>query len=257
MGEWYEHRLIHCPRLCAAIAGLCRFNSDHITDRLLGNPAFQPPEPYDWAPQPTHRVQNVPYVLAPLWDRQYAAESRAREEKAHHASIANDPSRQVPRELRAKMKRARGAKALLQDLEEQVRDFVKDWEDKQRLSADGWEVAIDDTSEDESVEEEVIFVGRKDEDTSGRRPNTVQRQNEKLLFESLLEDQGASFGRWLVHSIASYYNLNTWSRTIGDPARREAYVGIPDVAVRTGMTQYHHSAGDGASELPRPLWVMI
>lgn len=199
----------------------------------------------------------MPYVLAPLWDRHYAAESQAREEKAHRAAITNDPSRQVPRELREKMKRARGAKALLQDLEEQVRDFVKDWEDKQRLSADGWEVAIDDTSEDESVEEEVIFVGRKDDDSSDRRPTTAQRQNEKLLFESLLEEQGASFGRWLVHTIASYYNLDTWSRTIGDPARREAYIGIPDVSVRTGTTAYSHSVGDGSLELPRPLWVMV
>ena len=32
--------------------------------------------------------------------------------------------------------------------------------------------------------------------------------------------------RWLVHNIATYYGLRTWSVTVGDPARREAYVGI-------------------------------
>ena len=34
----------------------------------------------------------------------------------------------VPRELREKLKKARGAKALLQDLEEEVRRFVAAWE---------------------------------------------------------------------------------------------------------------------------------
>ena len=31
--------------------------------------------------------------------------------------------------------------------------------------------------------------------------------------------------RWLVHSIATYYDLRTWSVTVGDPARREAMSG--------------------------------
>ena len=52
--------------------------------------------------------------------------------------------------------------------------------------------------------------------------------------------------RWLVHSIAEYYGLRTWSVTVGDPARREAYVGIkgPDKGESVRV------------ELPRPLYVM-
>lgn len=56
--------------------------------------------------------------------------------------------------------------------------------------------------------------------------------------------------RWLVHSIGSYYGLRTWSVTVGDPARREAYVGIKQM--RTGNRPV--SAG---GELPRPLWNMV
>lgn len=42
--------------------------------------------------------------------------------------------------------------------------------------------------------------------------------------------------RWLVHSIASYYGLHTWSVTVGEPARREAYVGFrPPAPDRRGL----------------------
>ena len=57
------------------------------------------------------------------------------------------------------------------------------------------------------------------------------------------------FSRWLVHSIASYYGLRTWSITVGDPARREAYVGIKQ------MKTSRLVSADG--ELPRPLWCMV
>lgn len=59
-----------------------------------------------------------------------------------------------------------------------------------------------------------------------------------------------SLSRWLVHSIASYYGLRTWSITVGDPARREAYVGIKQVA----------PSGRPVSPigtLPQPLWGIV
>jgi hypothetical protein len=58
------------------------------------------------------------------------------------------------------------------------------------------------------------------------------------------------YRRWLVHSIAAYYGLSSRSITVGDPARREAYVGIKEM--KTGRRL---SAVQG--ELPRPLWGMI
>jgi hypothetical protein len=51
--------------------------------------------------------------------------------------------------------------------------------------------------------------------------------------------------RWLVHSIATYYGLETWSVTKGSPARREAYVGLK------------HKAAPAFEELPRPLYVLV
>ena len=65
-----------------------------------------------------------------------------------------------------------------------------------------------------------------------------------------VQNRGADYSRrWLVHSIASYYGLRTWSITVGDPARREAYVGIPPQQVN----------GKNTSPLlkHRPLWGMV
>jgi len=77
-----------------------------------------------------------------------------------------------------------------------------------------------------------------------------QLEREKLIFDSLADDHGASFGRWLVHSIATYYGLTSRSITVGDPARREAYVGIKEMKSGRGPLGVQ-------TELPRPLWGMI
>ena len=61
-----------------------------------------------------------------------------------------------------------------------------------------------------------------------------------------------SLRRWLVHHIGIYYGLRTWSVTVGNPARREAYVGLRQPKVKSGRRSTHIS-----SPLPRPLWVMV
>ena len=123
---------------------------------------------------------------------------------------------------------------------------------------------------------------------------------EKLVFDSLVGDRGGSFGyvfsplsfsrcrglgfvglismgwdsrRWLVHSIATYYDLRTWSVTVGDPARREAYVGIKCSPSNTvdkarafgrassddvfGPASGPHGITGAEIVLPRPLWGMV
>lgn len=162
----------------------------------MGNPAFQPPEPHDWAPHPTHPVQDVPYLLAPLWDEHYAKVSRLRVEKEQSAARASGPTSQIPKNLKEKLKRARGAKTLLQDLEEQVRSFVREWEERQRLTAEGWDIDIEGSDDDidASGEEEVVFVGRDTRCRRRRLGGDGEARNDKLVFDSPADDQGASFG---------------------------------------------------------------
>lgn len=190
-----------------------RWENDH----LVGNPwANEPPLPIDWAVGPTYPVQKVPYAIAPLWDAGYAsaAAERARKAQASRTRIPDGPAGNITREaakvtqeLRAKLKKARGAKGLLQDLEEAVRSFVCEWEEKQRQLED--EGAIEESSDDD--DEEIVFVGRNgasndavDVDDAGNRQRAaaarVQRHAEaamakdKLIFESLVDDHGAAFG---------------------------------------------------------------
>ncbi|MCJ1284489.1 hypothetical protein MMC26_003821 [Xylographa opegraphella] len=235
-----------------------RWENDH----LLSNPHAVPPLPLDFSPHPTHPHRSVPYFLAPLWDV-----SRA-QAPASKPTTPHDPKAHIPSTLRATLKRAKAAKGLLQDLEESVRHFVAGWERKQAiLKAQG----LHDVGDD-SEDEEIVFVGRggamldvPDSPPRGRkgREDDAEKEEEeeeeevrreKLVFESAAEDRGASFGRWLVHSIATYYDLKTWSVTVGDPARREAYVGIK---LQSGGLPVGEGKAMGEEGLPRPLWGMV
>jgi len=73
-------------------------------------------------------------------------------------------------------------------------------------------------------------------------------EKDKLIFQSLVDDHGASFGRYLVHAIAIYYGLKTWSVTTD--GRREAYVGLKEDPLTRRPEPLK-------SELPRPLWAVV
>jgi len=224
-------------------------------DRLLSNPHAQPPQPHDWEIRPTYPVRTVPYYLAPLWDTHFAAASKSRKAAAAKQTPPGaDNAGKVPKELREKLKRARGAKGLLESLETEVRRFVEGWESRQkaRVKQEAEEgIPLDPDSEDD----EIVFVGRNGMMHDMRSPRNsgeieVERR-ELLLFESPADDHGASFGRFLVHHIGSYYGLRTWSITTGNPARREAYIGIKDAKIKSGRKFSTHSA------LPRPLYGLV
>ena len=96
-------------------------------------------------------MRSVPYYLAPLWDAaefQRTIEAKLsnknkRKRKHRHQQVdgggrspmspAEETASNVPKEVRAKLKRARAAKGLLQDLEEQVRVFLTKWTERQRM----------------------------------------------------------------------------------------------------------------------------
>jgi hypothetical protein len=170
----------------------------------------------------------------------------------------------IPKEVRAKLKRAKAAKGLLQDLEESVRTFVRKWNEREiLLKEDGLhDVPLTSDSEDE----EIVFVGRSG---AMHESSRTQEKNgdgwnddgtistEKMVFEGLDTDKGAAFARWLVHCVGSYYGLRTWSVTRGidgEDKRRQAYVGVDSRA--RGFLGRGVEVGREI-ELPRPLWGMV
>jgi hypothetical protein len=195
----------------------------------------------------------VPYFLAPLWDAGLRRQHNERkvavdERKAATKTVAAKPTTPgvVPKELREKLKRSRGAKGLLMDLEGEVRKFVADWEDKERRARLNGLPAADPDSDDD----EIVFVGRNGQ-THDERAMEERIKRELMLFETPEEDVGGSFGRWLVHHIGVYYGLNTWSVTVGNPARREAYIGLKEARLRSGDSRQI------VEQMPRPLWGMV
>lgn len=233
-------------------------------DRLLSNPYATPPLPSDWQVQPTYPVHRVPYFLAPLWDAGYARQSTERKMQADAAKSTTKEeaaAAKVTQDLRAKLKRSKGAKGLLMDLEEEVRGFVSAWEEKAR------QLENEGLIEPDSEDEEIVFVGRNGAMSDERKKEKEQEtlEKDKLIFQGLLDDHGSAFGRYLVHAIAAYvsdvseygrvlsdmlcqYGLRTWSTTKG--LERHAYVGLPldPKTRRPSLT---------GRALPRPLWAVV
>jgi hypothetical protein len=192
-------------RLCGANGIYPGFACALPADRLLNNPWAQPPAAMDWQIQPTYpRHSTVPYYLAALWDSHYAAKQQAHASKrqAHSHARADTAENHLSKELRLKLKHARAAKGMLQDLEEEIRKFVQKWNEKQsaqKPQGDGTSVTSDPDDSDFS-DDEIVFVGRK------RAASTRERQredslnkrkesdHEKLVFESSADDRGAGFG---------------------------------------------------------------
>ena len=120
---------------------------------------------------------------------------KRREATKQHVEVKEAGRGKVPKELRDKLKKAKAAKGLLQALEEQVRKFVKDWEEK-TMAAER-ELPPEGDSEDE----EIVFVGRNgqmhDIPPSPRLSKHSDDNNiksDQLVFDSLADDRGANFG---------------------------------------------------------------
>lgn len=164
-----------------------------FADHLLHVPNAQPPLPSDWEVRPTYPVHNVPYYLAPLWDAgvRHRAEEIAAEKKLNKDKRTgrHEEKGRVPQDLRQKLKKSKGAKSLLQDLEEEVRKFVQEYEGKQKILGRMKQEEMD------SEDEEIVFIGRNGTMSDEQR-NLVEEelQREKLVFDSLADDTGASFG---------------------------------------------------------------
>ncbi|KAE8371952.1 R3H-associated N-terminal domain-containing protein [Aspergillus bertholletiae] len=242
-------------------------------DRLLNNPWAEPPSSRDWAIEPTYtRHDPMPYYLAPLWDVHYKHIDHSSSKQT--AKGTDSEKHRVPKDLRLKLKHARAARGMLRDIEEDIRHFIQRWSEKQLLlEKDG--LADAPTSSDEDSEDEVVFIGRNGQmhDSPEHKKRLQQmreamhanreRDGEKLVFESLVDDRASGFGRWLVHSIASYYGLHTWSVTVGEPARREAYVGFhpPAPGSRAGLVAQPACRQEAMIQpgdtLPQPLWAQV
>ncbi|KAK6343337.1 hypothetical protein TWF730_010928 [Orbilia blumenaviensis] len=269
-------------------------------DNFLANPFFAPPTDEDFSPAALHPRRIVRYEFATLWDPSNPAKYGYA--TAHHVpssakGAASCDEKRVPKNLKDRLKRSKGAMDLLKSLEEEVRRYAATlWGCVDEYCHGSNEVAVEDAEEDQdfdkmdtsvdfgsakksiveeelkdSEDEEIVFIPRMK--TVQLNPSTegsvqakkadIQREVyipvlgpplEKSVFEAPHDDQGASFGRWLVHSIALYYGLRSWSETQGNPARRIAFVGAQPgekKRLKSGRSLKHPKA------LPRPLWMML
>ncbi|KAH6659437.1 R3H-associated N-terminal domain-containing protein [Truncatella angustata] len=215
-------------------------------DRLMHNPYFQPPEPIDYVPRPTHPVQHVPYQVAAAWDSRLRADVEAkkaaatlRKQKQTQTLGDENVSGRVPRELFVRAKKTPAVKTWVRSLEEPVRKFLVD-----RDVAKEAEIESDDTED-----EEIVFVGRNGSMRDGwKKARREGPKDESGMLLDLLgdDDESGAFKRWISHSISDYYGLDSRSILVGNPKRKVVYVGVKQM--KTG-----HAVGP-LTTLPRPLW---
>ncbi|KAI9752985.1 MAG: hypothetical protein M1815_000186 [Lichina confinis] len=193
----------------------------------------------------------------------------------------------VAKDLRERLKRARAARGTLRDLEEDIRAFIQEWtspryggdriagqEMVEEQPDDGELVSLEEEDSLFSEDEEIVYVGRKGQMHGGgpikethltspghgilttgdeRDYGSGDLPTDKLVLDTPADDRNASFRRWLVYNIATYYGLRAWSVTVdGNPIRREAYVSINS----KGLQAQPYLMGS-SSFLPRPLWGLV
>ncbi|KAE8451677.1 hypothetical protein EG329_003134 [Mollisiaceae sp. DMI_Dod_QoI] len=181
-------------------------------NQFLHVPNAQPPLPSDWAPHPTHTVNNVPYYLAPLWDagiRHRAEENLVKKRLAtaerNGFSETNASKGRVPQDLRMKLKKSKGAKTLLQDLEMEVRKFMKEYEaHSQHLSKSRPSSSSSSSSnmDGDSEDDEIVFIGRDANGNGITMSDEVKKvveeelEREKKVYEGLEGSPEGGFARW-------------------------------------------------------------
>ncbi|KAI1209026.1 uncharacterized protein F4807DRAFT_461145 [Annulohypoxylon truncatum] len=215
-------------------------------DRLIHVPNAQPPEPYDWEPRPLYPVNHIPYQIAIAWDKRVRAEveekraAAARRKQMQTRTLGDEHvTGRVPRELFQRAKKTPAMKTWVRSLEEPVRQYLVE----QQLVNE----PTSSNSEDDTEDEEIVFVGRDGSMREGwkkaKRENQDKTEEEGMIFDALGNDADRAFRRWITHSISDYYGLNSRSVFIGNPKRKVVYVQM-----KTGH------APPVRADLPRPLW---
>lgn len=120
------------------------------------------------------------------------------EEQQRNKRGAGKERTRVPRELRQTLKRAKGARGLLQELELEIRKFVDEWQ-KRSNEGSGRQEKADAHVGIDSEDEEIVFVGRNGS-MSDRPPSTQKimddppkRDHHKLILDSPAHDRGGAF----------------------------------------------------------------
>lgn len=188
------------------------------TDRLIGVPNAQPPQPTDWEVRPTHRIHHVPYHLAQFWDR--GVRQRVEDKTSRLAAARKQQQRktgsatglaagEVPRDLREMAKRSPVVRGWARALEEPVRTYLVGQRQREDDAVAGDSAAEEMDSEDE----ELVFVGRD----GAMRELREKREGWKMARREVAQetvDSGMvfdSFGSDETAAVKSVYSWLCWT----------------------------------------------
>lgn len=191
-------------------------------DLLIGVPGVQPPKAEDWE---VHRV-------GPKWKAQYSiidgielsSGSAPGDSRKKGKKVQSKP--EVPTDLKKRCHKQKAARDMLRGLEEEVRGFVAEW-----AAGEAKTHAKEESTSLDSSDEEIVFVGRDLSARTKREKEQVRENGEKPTAMEKREtcrliNAAAPFSRYLVHVLATYYGLRSWSVDGEKDRERLAVIGI-------------------------------
>ncbi|TQS38901.1 hypothetical protein Golomagni_00585 [Golovinomyces magnicellulatus] len=222
------------------------------------------------------RLGSASDLSAYLWERRFQRQLEEEEEESQSRSESklSCPHGKASRDLKLALKKAKGAKPILKDIENEIRAFIQNASDK--------DMVINSTSSSQSLEiidsedEDIIFISR-DKDERGTitmsdeiyEEACVQRRQkmDSLVFYGKSCQRGdqdtGRFVRWLIHEAAEYYGLESRSENTDENRGREDERSARKIIVSFRNGSYNKyqkdvtTASDDSLKMPRPLWCLI
>ncbi|KAK4110956.1 hypothetical protein N656DRAFT_799669 [Canariomyces notabilis] len=290
--RWENDRLLHVPNVQPPLPSDWQV---HPTYPVHGTIPYQLAQYWDKGLRERAEERKAKAAIAATARRRgYPAAAAESAEGALPGPEVEAVAGHVPRDLRATAKRTPAVKSWLRVLEEPVRQFVLE---QRRVAAAVVGDAVrevedgDRSDETDPDDEEIVFVGRNglrtrdgkpvssssSSSVAGKRPlaavrrmeeeekkktnlkGLVQEEEKGLILDTLGDDAGGAFKRWLTHSISDYYGLDSKSVTVGNPARRVVYVRVKQAQMQKSKQKQKQMEQNLPSRLvlPPPLWEMF
>ncbi|BFZ62883.1 hypothetical protein YB2330_003993 [Saitoella coloradoensis] len=174
---------------------------------LLNNPWATPPSREDWVPTPdsSRRFRRVEWSLV---ERMEALNVGSKEGKSREQARSGVEG--VTKGLKARVKKAHVPADLIRSIEAELRTLLESTTCSN----------LDKTSPPTAVEEEIIFTPRRKCTTPSSSASSPSPTPSTPLIElefplANIPEPEASYHRWILHQICTYYNVKSWSKDVG------------------------------------------
>ncbi|ODQ51503.1 hypothetical protein SAICODRAFT_31181 [Saitoella complicata NRRL Y-17804] len=179
---------------------------------LLNNPWATPPSRQDWVPTPdsSRRFRRVEWSLVERMEALNVGSKGGKNREQVRSGVEG-----VTKGLKARVKKAHVPTDLIRSIEAELRKLLE-FTTCPNLDKPSPPVPT-------TVEEEILFTPRRKSTTSPSlsttpSPNSTTPPTPPIELEfplANIPEPEASYHRWILHQICTYYNVKSWSKDVG------------------------------------------